>query len=141
MTNSLQLYIKRTKTFIQQTDSGERHVTVSVANKPQAVPAWVRSTRTYVLGVADGSIVDLTPLSATNAAAELTETVVEQPFDPAQAGVNLADPAVVERLKENAVAAAEAEAEAELEPAAAFGGSKGPARPKGLQGSGGRARP
>ena len=55
-----QMYFKRAKIFLEQTDKGEQRFIASVGG-PVQVPNWVCKTLGYSLGVKDGSIVDITP--------------------------------------------------------------------------------
>jgi hypothetical protein len=51
---------KRSKAFHGLDEKGgTRTLTVSVASDPQEVPDWVCPTPTYVIGVRDGSILEL----------------------------------------------------------------------------------
>ena len=61
----MQLFFKRAKIFLYTSPKGEsmRYVgTVNAAGTTDArVPDWVRETETYRAGIADKSIIDLTP--------------------------------------------------------------------------------
>jgi hypothetical protein len=54
------LYFKRAKQF-NDVENGTKLFLAQPGPTPQAVPAWVLETRTYELGVKDGSIINLTP--------------------------------------------------------------------------------
>jgi hypothetical protein len=57
----LNLYVKRAKSFLLNTEDGERALTLYAGNTgPQPAPDWIKQTMTYKLGVKDGSIIDLT---------------------------------------------------------------------------------
>ena len=57
----LNLYVKRAKSFLLNTEDGERAVTLYAGNTgPQPAPDWIKQTMTFKLGVKDGSIIDLT---------------------------------------------------------------------------------
>ena len=55
-----QMYFKRAKIFLEQTDKGEQRFIASVGG-PVQVPNWVCKTLGYRYGIKDGSIVDVTP--------------------------------------------------------------------------------
>ena len=55
-----QMYFKRAKIFLEQTDKGEQRFIASVGG-PVQVPNWVCKTLGYKYGIKDGSIVDVTP--------------------------------------------------------------------------------
>ena len=58
-----QLFFKRAKIFLSTKPGGEslRYSAVVTTGAPPKVPDWVRETDTYRHGIADGSIIDLTP--------------------------------------------------------------------------------
>ena len=57
----LNLYVKRAKSFLLNTEDGERALTLYAGNTgPQPAPDWIKQTLTFKLGVKDGSIIDLT---------------------------------------------------------------------------------
>ena len=59
----LKLYFKRAKIFLHTTEAGQalRYNAIISANGPVPVPDWVKSTLTFLCGVKDQSIIDLTP--------------------------------------------------------------------------------
>jgi hypothetical protein len=126
------LWFKRTKIFRVQRDGGEIRFQGQVGPRPQPnIPDWVLETLTYKLGIKDGSIVNLTPVArpSKKKVIDIDESPA-QPFSPTNIGKNAADPEV-----QAAIAAAN---EASLDPEpevvtkSKFGGSDGPAHPKGL---------
>ena len=61
----LQLYFKRAKSFLLNTEAGELAFNATISgNGPVPVPDWVKETLTYKHGVRDKSIIDLTPPTA-----------------------------------------------------------------------------
>jgi hypothetical protein len=125
---ALQLYFKRSKVFYATVNGVEQRFQGNASNSPVLVPDWVVETLTYKHGVKDKSIIDLTPPKRA-AVAVKADVVDGAPYaEPAAVGVD-----AVAALEEPA---SEVEAADEEEPilAASFGGSKGPARPKGLKG-------
>jgi hypothetical protein len=132
-----QLYFKRAKIFLHSTPAGESlRFATGVTGGPIKVPDWVRETETFKRGVADESIIDLTPPG---------QRGPRKPKEPALGHDPLADAAkkaaqASSEVKEGeeptidepaAEASEEAEAEDEPEPAGeseekekpAFGGS------------------
>ena len=68
----LQLYVKRAKIFMDGDSGKERRCTLPMAKGPQPAPDWVRHASGFKEGLADGSIIDLTPPTVA-AAVEETE--------------------------------------------------------------------
>ena len=56
----MQLFFKRAKSFVDQSE-GTKKFLAQPGPYPQAVPNWVALTPTFLQGIKDGSIVDLTP--------------------------------------------------------------------------------
>lgn len=75
---ALQLFFKRSKIFLANHGDRELRFQAPAGNVPVPAPNWVRKTIGYKLGVADGSIVDLTPPTA---AIPVEAPVVIPPLD------------------------------------------------------------
>ncbi len=71
---SLQLYFKRAKLFLRDTEGKSERFVAGVGG-PVKTPDWVKDTLGYMHGVKDGSIVDLTPPTLPVAKAELIAEV------------------------------------------------------------------
>jgi len=81
---SLQLHCTRSKIFIQ---SGSRPVKCG-RNETTNVPNWVRDTIGYKMGVADKSIIDLTPGSGNPAVADDTVASLQARIAELEAQLN-----------------------------------------------------
>lgn len=94
-----QLYLNRSKIFIDVSTGAERRValTRTAGGKPVGAPDWVCSTDTYKLGVKDGSIVDLTPPKTVAPAAQDPEPVEEHAEEPVEEAALEDEPIVVKR--------------------------------------------
>lgn len=55
------LYFKRAKNFVQNDDAGTKKFLAQPGPNPIPVPFWVATTRTFLDGIKDKSIVNLTP--------------------------------------------------------------------------------
>lgn len=56
------LYFKRAKSFVQSDDNGTKKFLAQPSPNPETrVPFWVANTETFKRGIADKSIVNLTP--------------------------------------------------------------------------------
>jgi len=134
----LQLYFKRAKIFLDIHDGKEHRFQGNPAAEPVVSPDWVQNTLTFKLGIADKSIIDLTPPKRANAKKSAAEpaTEVGESFDPTNIGKNAADPKFLESITEARELVGVAAA-AENKPA--FGGVPAPTLPKGMpQRRGGR---
>ena len=60
----LNLYVSRAKIFMHNEGVKELRCTLSLQKGPQPAPDWVREAPGFKEGIADGSIIDLTPLEA-----------------------------------------------------------------------------
>jgi hypothetical protein len=90
----LNLYFKRAKIFLLNTGDKEERFQANITNNgPIAVPDWVKSTLTYKHGVADKSILDLTPPTRKKTApAEEEAPGASYAAGVAAVGKNAADP-------------------------------------------------
>lgn len=86
----MQLFFKRAKIFLKTTKEGkELRFTTGVTQGPVQVPDWVKDTHDYRLGIADGSIVNVTPVPqpddppATEEEPEEEEPKAPEPKPPA----------------------------------------------------------
>lgn len=61
------IFVKRAKIFMLSENGVNLRCVVGVKPMPQDVPDWVKRTRDYTVGIADGSITDLTPPAAPKA--------------------------------------------------------------------------
>ena len=128
---ALQLFVKRAKIFTLTVDGVEKRCQINPnpGAGAQVAPDWIADTLTFKLGIKDKSIIDMTPpkRSASKHAAPAIDVAeqVSKATDPTNIGID-------------AVAALAKPDETPEPELAAFGGSKGPAKPKGL---GGRSRP
>lgn len=81
---TIRLFFRRTKLFLGSIDGAEARYqgAPSGTGKPDhRVPAWVRGTLTYKHGIADGSIIDLSPVAAqpTGDEKDVSQTYSNQP--------------------------------------------------------------
>jgi hypothetical protein len=81
---TIRLFFRRTKLFLGSIDGAEVRYqgAPSGTGKPDhRVPVWVRGTLTYKHGIADGSIIDLSPAAAqaTGLEADVSQGYANQP--------------------------------------------------------------
>lgn len=80
------LYFKRAKNFVQSDENGTKKFLAQPSPNPEArVPFWVASTPTFLQGIKDGSIVNLTPPEQMPGYKPARVAVDEEPDDDVQA--------------------------------------------------------
>ena len=124
---ALNLCFTRAKIFLDTTDGVERRFQGNPALRPVPAPDWIKNTQTFKYGVADKSIIDLTPPAARGKkAAAVAESLGDSApaFDPTNIGKNAALPPV----PTEPVVADEVDNDGKPK----FGGTNKPVHPKGM---------